>query len=163
MRNDNPKRHRGILLHLLQPRCGGTRRTIWTLLSHRISPLAATAIAPFREVPLRSARLRRVLLTGSEILAVGRHRRYPIAPLQSRVAAAIGVLEVPDKAALVTAPRHRIRHHHVPLVGQLIQRADPVRLRLALDDIHRELAAAQFPLVVGRQFPRMGVQPARQP
>src|SRR5258708_22394233 len=119
-----------------------------------LAPLApATAIASFCNVPFVSAGPSDVLLTRSKIPATGGYRCHRVAPLQTRVAAALRALEIPNKASLVATPCRGIRNHHVSLVSQFIQRANLVCRRLTFDDIHRKLACAQFSLVVRREFP----------
>src|SRR5271167_4190068 len=96
-----------------------------------LAPLTpASAIASFCNVPFLSAGPRDVFLTRSKIPAIGGYRCYRMAPLETCVAAALRVLEIPNKASLVAAPRNRIRNHEVSLVGQFIQRANSVGLRL---------------------------------
>src|SRR5271163_4880925 len=71
-----------------------------------LAPLApASAIASFCDVPFVSARPSDVLLSRSKIPAIGRYRYYRVAPLETRIAAALRILEISDKASLVAAPR----------------------------------------------------------
>src|SRR5271169_5562103 len=64
-------------------------------------PARATAIASFGDLPFLAARPRDVLLTSSKIPAIGGYRCYRMAPLETCVAAALRVLEIPNKASLV--------------------------------------------------------------
>src|SRR3984893_8950612 len=109
-----------------------------------LAPLApASAIAAFYNVPFLSAGPRDVFLTRSKIPAIGGYRCYRMAPLETCVAAALRVLEIPNKASLVAASFLGIRNHHVSLVSQFIQRANSLGVRLPFDDIHCKLASAQ--------------------